>query len=217
MLRNLKETRMRSKPILPLFFALIFIAFSGLAHSQVEASAFRGTLPFTVGGGVSGFNVDWGRNRMYAATLWVDWHPGRIPSILRGLGVEAEAHDLNYGRPNTSTLPQNASTLPSNFRQDTALGGPIYTYSRFRNFRPYGKFLIGFGSFDFHFPNNSRYTHDTRSLYEMGAGIDYRVWHSVFFRADYAYQDWGKLFNGTNSHPRGITVGAVYDFRTHSR
>jgi opacity protein-like surface antigen len=201
--RNLKETRMRSKPFLPLFLALILISFSGLAHSQVEASAFRNTLPFSAGAGVSGFNIDWGRNRMYAATVWLDWHPAIMPSVLRGLGVEGEGRDLNYGR---------SSTAPSNFRQDTILGGPIYTYPRFRNFRPYGKYLIGFGSFDFG-NRGVNYTHDTRTLFEYGAGFDYRIWHHVYARAEYSYQDWGSLFNGQNRNPRGITVGAVYDFR----
>ena len=194
---------MRSKRILPLLFALFFITASGLAHSQVEASAFRNTLPFTVGAGVSGFNVDWNHSRMYAATLWVDWHPAMVPSVLRGVGVELEGHDLNYGRP---------STVPSNFRQDTALGGPIYTYPRFRNFRPYGKFLYGYGSFDFG-NRGPHYTHDTRSLYEVGGGFDYRVWHHVLVRAEYGYQNWGKLFLNKNSNPRGVTLGVVYDFR----
>ncbi len=194
---------MRSNPFLSLFLTLLFITTPVLAHSQVEASAFRNTLPFTLGVGASDFNVDWHHSRMYAATLWLDWHPGRIPSMLRGLGVEIEAHDLNYGRP---------STVPSNFRQDTALGGPIYSLPRFRNFRPYGKAVFGYGSFDFS-GNNPHYTHDTRALYELGGGFDVRAWHHVFVRADYSYQEWQSLLNGKNRNPQGVSLGVLYDFR----
>ena len=194
---------MRSNPILPLFLALIIIASPGLARSQVQASAYRNTPPLSVGVGASGFNVDWNHSRMHATTLWVDWHPGRIPSLLRGLGGEVEGHDLNYGRP---------STVPSNFRQDTALGGPIYALPSFHNIRPYGKFLVGFGSFDFG-DRGPHYTHDTRSLYEMGAGVDGRVWRHYIVRAEYGYQEWQSLFNGKNRNPRGVSCGVLYDFR----
>ena len=199
---------MRSNPLLPLLFALLFLISSGLAHSQVEASAYRNTLPFSIGVGASNFNVDWGHNRMYAVTLWADWHPARVPSMLRGVGLGIEGHDLNYGRP---------STLASNFRQDTALGGPTYTLPRFRDFRPYGKFFVGFGSYDFNTGRPGPYHHDTRTLYEVGGGFDYRVWNHVFVRADYSYQDWGSLFLGKNRHPQGVSLGAVYDFRTVHR
>ena len=194
---------MRSNPFFPLFLALLIIASPRLAHSQVEAAAVRKIPPFSVGLGASGFNVDWNHSKMYAATLWIDWHPARIPSFLEGLGVEVEGHHLNYGRP---------STVPSNFRQDTVLGGPIYSLPRFSNFRPYVKFLPGFGSFDFG-DRGRNYTHDTRTLYEAGAGFDCRVWNHVLVRAEYSYQDWGSLFNGKNRNPRGISVGAMYDFR----
>lgn len=200
---------MRSNSFLPLVLAVLFLTSSGLAHSQVEASASRSSPPFSIGAGASDFNVDWKHNRMYAATLWIDWHPATAPSFLRGIGAEVEGHHLNYGRP---------STLPSNFRQDTILGGPIYTLPGFRNFSPYGKCLIGFGSFDFqgkgHFPNGVPYTHDTRHLYEMGGGFDYRVWRHVVVRADYGYQVWEPLFSNTRRpDPQGVTVGLLYDFR----
>jgi hypothetical protein len=195
---------MRSNPFLPLFLAVLFIASPGLARSQVQPSAFRNTLPFSIGVGASNFDVDWDNSRMYAATLWADWHPARIPSMLRGLGVEIEAHDLNYGRP---------ATVPSNFRQDTALGGAIYTLPRYRNFRPYGKALFGYGSFDFQ-TTNPRYSHDTRDLSELGGGFDVRAWHHVFVRADYGYQVWQPLFSNTRRpDPQGVSLGVLYDFR----
>jgi hypothetical protein len=199
---------MRSNPFLPLALAVLFLTSSGLAHSQVEASASRDTSPFSIGAGASYFNVDWRHNGMYATTFWADWHPARIPSALRGLGGELEGRDINYDRP---------STVPSNFRQDTLLGGPIYTLPRFGNFRPYVKALFGFGSFDFRFSYNPKYAHDTRSLGEYGGGFDYRAWHHVFVRTEYGYQDWESLFQGHNRNPRGFSLGVLYDFGVFRR
>jgi hypothetical protein len=36
-------------------------------------------------------------------TVWIDYTPTRVPSFLRGIGLELEARDLNFGR--TLTVP----------------------------------------------------------------------------------------------------------------
>ena len=66
-----------------------------------------------------------------------------------GLGIEAEGRDIDFGRP--AGIPR--------MRQDTGLGGLIYTWNRYRNFRPYIKYLAGVGSLDF--PPSGTYSHDT--------------------------------------------------------
>jgi hypothetical protein len=47
--------------------------------------------------------------------------------------LEVEARDISLDR----------GDKPSNYREDTAGGGPMYTWRHYRNFRPYGKYLIG--------------------------------------------------------------------------
>lgn len=171
------------------------------AFSQVAPAAREASIPFSVGAGVSNFDMDWGHTRMYGGTLWADWHP-QLPRFLNGLGIEAEARDIDYGRP---------AELPSNFRQDTAGGGIIYTWHHFRNFRPYGKGLIEFGSFDFR-STDPYYSHDTRTVYAPGLGLEFRAYHHLWVRADYEYQFWPNLL-GFTADPQGFTVGAIYDFR----
>jgi len=171
--------------------------------SQVVPTATAGNgQAFTVGAGGSSFNMDWGHGRMVGATLWADWHPKQVPGRLYGLGLEAEARDI-------SANP--SSTQPPNFRQDTAGGGVIYNWSHYPRFRPYGKFLISFGSIDFQIQRNPAYTHETRTVYTSGGGFDYRVWGPVLVRADYEYQFWPS-FLGNTLDPQGFTIGVAYAF-----
>ena len=119
--------------------------------------------------------------------------------------MEIEAHDLSFDRP---------TTLPSNFRQDTAGGGVIYSWHHFRNVRPYAKGLIEFGSFDFDI-GAPTYHHDTRTVYGMGAGLDYHLFGHIWARGDYEYQTWQNLpaLGAGDPTPNGFTFGAMYDFR----
>src|ERR1019366_1666917 len=94
--------------------------------------------------------------------------PTRIPSFLHGFGIEVEGRDLNYGR--TGTDPR--------LRQDTAEGGGIYTSRHYRNFHPYVKFLLGYGSIDFQHITPT-YSHDSRTVYTPGGGVEYRIWRNV--------------------------------------
>jgi opacity protein-like surface antigen len=191
---------------------LLLILFAATAYpllSQVVPTAVEGGLPLTVGAGISDFNTDWRSTgssngpRMEGISVWVDWNFYHAPSFLHGLGVEVEGRDINFGRP---------STL-SNMRQDTAAGGPIYTFRRYRNIHPYAKFLVGFGSVDFPSPLPN-YHHDTRSFYSPGVGVEYRVFHNFWARGEWEYQSWSN-FPTPNStfHPNGFTVGASYNFR----
>lgn len=123
--------------------------------------------------------------------------------------MDAEVRDIEFGRPNT---------VSPNFKLVTGSGGPIYTVRRFRNFQPYGKWLFGLGSFDFHV-RDPYYTHDTRTVFAPGGGFLYRLHHHLWVRADYEYQFWPDLFpNKNNPHggtldPQGFTLGFSYDFK----
>lgn len=191
---------MRFKIALSPILAVSLLTAVAPIFSQVAPQAHEGRLPFSVGAGVSTFDVDWGHGRMLGGTLWADWHPGMLPSFLNGLGLEIEARDISLDR----------GDKPSNYREDTAGGGPIYTWRRYRNFRPYGKYLIQFGSIDFRV-SNPAYTHDTRTVSAPGLGFEFRLFKNIWARADYEYQFWPSLLGGT-ADPQGFTFGASYDF-----
>jgi hypothetical protein len=151
-----------------LVFAAFFLIAALAAHAQVVPSATRGRVPLLVGVGASDYYTDWTGN-LDGATLWIDVPLYHVPRMLQGIGLEIEGRDLNYDR--TGYDPK--------LRQDTAEGGAIYRWTHFRNFRPYGKFLMGFGSEDFSDAFDPYYTHDTRTIMAQGVtvGAEYDLRH----------------------------------------
>jgi opacity protein-like surface antigen len=139
---------------------------------------------------------------MDAPTVWIDWNYYGNRSLLQGFGVEVEGRDLNYGR--TANVP----TL----RMDTAGGGAIYSWRHYRNFHPYAKFLVEYGSIDFNL-GVPGYTHDTRTVEVPGGGAEYHLWRNIWARGDYEYEFWPDFVRGHALNPNGFTIGASYDFR----
>src|SRR5579859_6774073 len=174
-------------------------------HAQVRPAATQGGIPVVVGIGGADYSIDWGPGkRMEGITAWADYYPWGMPPKIHGLGAEVEGRDLNFNRP---------SGL-SKMRQDTALAGPVYQFSHWKNFRPVGKFLLGIGSIDF--PANPKfpyYTHDTFFVTAAAGGMDVRVWHHMWARGDYEYQWWHHTFGPNDLNPNGASFGLVYDFR----
>jgi opacity protein-like surface antigen len=173
------------------------------AISQVVPAYQRRALPIVLGIGPSSYDVDWGHGRMLGGTIWGDWYPQKLPHILRGLGVEGELRDISLNRSSTQ----------ANMRQDTAGIGAIYAWRHFQNFHPYAKYLISYGSMDFDIQNPT-YSHDTRTLYAPGGGLEIRIYREFWARADYEYQTW-QMMLGYTPHPQGFTVGVAYDFAHH--
>ncbi|MGB8029879.1 MAG: outer membrane beta-barrel protein [Terracidiphilus sp.] len=193
---------MRLKLTFKLIFPALLVATVLPIHSQVSPAANQGGVPIVVGAGFSDFSIDWGPGkRMEGISAWADWYPNRLPAVLNGLGIEAEGRDIDFGRP----------AGISRMRQDTGLGGLIYTWNHYRNFRPYVKYLAGVGSIDF--PPWGTYSHDTFSVYSPGGGMEYRAWEHIWIRGDYVYQFWHHTFGNTDLTPTGFTIGASYDFR----
>jgi hypothetical protein len=207
--------------------ALIVVLASSLA-AQVAPSAESGGWPIVAGVGVSGFNMDWGHDQfgrtryMEGITGWLDWNLTRLPgpSVFKGLGVELEGRDINFGLP-ASLSNARVGDMGTNLRHDTGLGGVIYTWRGYRKIHPYAKALAGVGSIDFPPLSASPawYRHDTRTITAFGGGTDFRAWRHVWVRADFEYQLWPDLFGSPNAlTPFGVTIGAVYDFKgTHHR
>lgn len=191
---------------LKMLLAVLLVSASIPAYSQVAPQARASGFPLTVGVGYSNYATDWS-GRLSGPTLWADWNFYGLTPYLRGFGLEVVARDLNYDR--TGTTP--------NLRMDTASGGVIYSLRPIRHkFKPYAKFLIGYGSIDFTV-SNPYYKHDTRTVYTPAGGLDYRLFGDVWVRGDYEYQFWTDFFNGHALNPNGITVGVEYDFRNLHR
>jgi opacity protein-like surface antigen len=193
------------KPYLGPTLATLFVCTTFSVHAQTVPAATQGKFPLSVGAGISGYNPNYGHGQLLGGTLWIDYTLPHMPHLLNGIGLEAEARDLNYFR---------SSTQPANLRQDVASGGVIYSWPRYRSFRPYGKFLMGFGNIDYGAPAFPY--HETRTVTSMGGGVEYRLFRSVWARADYEYQIWPDFFKNTTPpgqlNPQGFTVGAMYHF-----
>jgi hypothetical protein len=175
--------------------------------SQTVPAATQSSTRFFLGAGASAYHDDFdGAGHMEGGAFWFDAYPNRGPAFLHGLGFELEGRDISMGPP---------PSQPSNLREDTAGGGAIYSWRRFHSFNPYGKFMWEHASIDFHVgvPN---YNHDTRSLYEGGAGFDLRLVRNVWLRAGFEEQFWQHLFGSgplaMDIRPRGVTLGVSYSF-----
>lgn len=205
---------------LKLVLAALFLGGAALAHFQTVPDAIAGHSRLCVGAGVSGYNDGYnspGSARyapgvMEGAALWFEVYLNRGPAFLQGLGIEAEARDIEFGRPGDQ---------PSNLREDTAGGGAIYSWRHYRHITPYGKFLYEHGSIDFR--GVPGYNHDDRDLRAFGGGIEYRVRGNLSVRGDYEHQSWERIFENhmiTPStwlalKPRGVTIGVSYSVRFH--
>jgi opacity protein-like surface antigen len=204
---------MRLKPHLKLALAVFLACAAASARAQVAPSADEKTTPFSIGLGISAFNFPGVKSGdILGATLWSDYMPTRVPWRLHGIGLEGEARDLNFGR---------SGALSSADRVDLAAVGPIYSWQHYHKFRPYGKLLFGYGNANYLVtisPSHPTGAYSqSRTLACAGGGVDYRLSHGFWLRADYEYQYWPDFFKhpGTTIpngkwHPQGITVGAVY-------
>jgi hypothetical protein len=187
---------------------LIFTASLPL-FSQVAPSATEGgQQQWTIGTGLSYFSTDFGPGRLAGGTLWINDSLNKMPPLLRGISVAVEARDLSLDRSSHEPV----------LRVDTAGGGAIYNWSRYKNFRPYVDVTVGLGNIDYIISGGDRF-HQTRTVTSMGGGCDIRAFRSVWVRADYEYQYWPNFWitkagspNGAALDPHGLTLGAIYHF-----
>ncbi|MGA9069020.1 MAG: outer membrane beta-barrel protein [Terracidiphilus sp.] len=203
---------MRLKLFVGLVLALLFASTAYSAQAQAVPAALgpKDFSPVAIGVGFSGYNPDQGHGPLFGGTLWIDYIPDRVPPMLRGLGVEAEARDLSLDRSATSWL---------NMKIDYAGGGLIYSWPHFRSFRPYVKTFMGYGNVDDSFnPHPKNYGHASRTVASVGGGLDYQAFRYIWVRADYEYQTWPSIFNppprvpSGRLNPQGFTIGAMYHF-----
>jgi opacity protein-like surface antigen len=185
-----------------LWVACVFLlSLASAAEGQVApAAAGMQHSDLSFGTGLTSWDPDWGNGRMLGVTVWSDFRPP-LPSYLAGFGAELEARDVDWHRTNQ----------PANYRQATIGGGPIYTWSRYRIVQPYAKFLVDFAGMNFSIPGTS-YSHDTRTAYVPGGGLEACAYQRLCARLDYEYQVWQPMFAPNNRPtPQGFTLGLRWD------
>ncbi len=166
--------------------ALIAVAGAGRAGAQAAPTATGPGTSIRIGGGVSGFEADYGKRTLGGAVAWADVNP-----IWR-VGVEGEARWLR--------LHEDEQTSES-----TYLVGPRVSILSGR-VEPYVKGMVGAGLFSFPFG----YGHGGYFVVAGGAGVDLHMGDRWRVRAlDVEYQRWPQFSFGALS-PYGVSAGISY-------
>ncbi len=170
--------------------------------AQVQPDATGSPVRFGIGGGIDYWRGDWSRVDRFGPAAWA------TAEVWRGLGVIAEGHSMNFGD----------GSYGKRYQYYVGEGGVVYNYHHWRKVTPFVKGEIGFGGLSFpHLPNAS-YTHDTRTTWAVGGGLEYKLWKRVWTRADYTYDNFPDFYSPvTGEHhtlnPAGFTLGFTYHFR----
>ena len=117
----------------------------------------------------------------------------------------AEGHSLIAG-----------GNLP-NYKYFVGEGGVDYTVHHWRKIVPYAKGEVGFAGLSF--PRSTSYrSHDTRTTWALGGGLEYHNWNRLWTRVDYTYDFFpGFLsfitFKEHTLNPNGVSIGISYHLR----
>ena len=160
------------------------------AWAQSPESATGGDQRLTVGGDINATYLGYGKRWIGGAGASLD------ANLTWRLGVEGEANFTFY-------------RAQSDTHATTYLLGPRYQLNAVGSsdrYRPYVKFLIGDG--EFNFPYN--YGHGSYFVMAPGGGVDYRVNDRFRLRLiDFEYQYWPQFTFGAVSN-YSFTTGVRY-------
>jgi len=194
---------MRSKLVL----AALLTFLTPSVFAQVAPAVKIGGLPIGIGGGLSDYDTDYGKNlRMLGLSAWGDYN------IFHGVGLEVEGMSIFADRPSDLCPTDQKRTTICQMKQLSIKAGVIYKAPRFHGLQPYAKFLGGVG--EIYFPTHDpSYTQDAFTTYGAGGGLEYKVWRNLAVRADYEYQFYEQYLGKNPLTPNGVTVGATYYLR----
>lgn len=171
------------------FLAVLLAVCSGLARTaaaQVVYSGDKGGFSLTAGATASGYEVQYGQQKLLGIAGVVD------VDTRRRFGLEGEARWLIFNSPDQ-------------LQTTTWMAGPRYHYG-FGKFQVYGKGLVGIGQFTF--PYN--YAQGSYLVIAPGGGVDYRWKRKISIRVvDFEYQMWPQFTYGSMSS-YGISTGVLY-------
>ena len=173
----------RGRLSLALTAALLFLSASSLKGQASHAAEGPGSY-IAVGAVASGFQADYGRQRLGGVGVFID------ANFYRRVGIEAEYRSLSFH--STQSLSESSILV----------GPRVSTHGR--DLRPYAKLLVGRGHLSY--PYN--YAQGSYFAIAPGAGLDWRIGGGpVSIRViDFEYQLWPQFTFGT-LHPYGISTG----------
>jgi hypothetical protein len=184
---SVPPVRRHSKVCLLLLAFLVVGVGRGICQSA--PSTIGGDESITAGGTFSGYHLNYGSRTLLGASAYVD-----ADYNLR-FGIEGEARWLNFRQ----RADVNAATY---------LIGPRYVFRPMGRARPYAKFLVGGGHFNFPYD----YAQGNYFVIAPGGGIDYRINRRIRFRmVDVEYQYWPQFTYGALSSV-GISTGIAFHF-----
>ncbi len=141
--------------------------------------------------------------------------PDYASNTLRGLGAYATFDFRTHWGVEAAFHQSNDPDSREGIYERTFEVGPRYVL-HFGQLRPYGKFMVGRGVFQFppdpRHPENGSVANLAYTIWAGGFGADYRVSPFVNIRADYELQRWGS-FPPNGLSPRVLSVGVAYHFR----
>lgn len=155
-----------------------------LAHGQALPTATGPGFFLTAGGGVSGFQVDYGKRVDGGWTAYSELHLHGRPAIV--------------GEVRFLTLRTDEQVTEKTF-----LVGPQREVFRYGALRPYVKFLVG----DAHMRFPFGYANGNYFVMAPGGGLDVKLSPRVSLRVvDVEYQSWPQFTFG-ELHPWGVSAG----------
>ncbi len=181
---------------------ILFICGLGVAQVAFSQATYGGekeAVHIKAGGGIDYWSTDYSGVWKFGPSAWVG------AELWRGLGVQLEGHSLIAG----GNLPQ--------YKYYVGEGGLEYTSHHWRTIEPFVKAELGFGSLQFPRPLGLE-SHDTRTTWAIGGGLEYHLRGRVWTRADYTYDGFPSFlsyvtYQKHTLNPAGLTVGVTYHFK----
>jgi hypothetical protein len=161
-------------------------------HAQALPTATGPGAYVIVGGTYSGFESDYGQQKISGASIYAD------TNFIWRYGLETEARRMTYGHFGE--------------RQSTLLAGPRWSF-RPTGWVPYAKVLVGGGRLDFPYG----FGHGDYFVVAPGAGIDLRLGQKIRVRlVDVEYQLWPG-FTFASLRPYGVSAGISFQILGSTR
>jgi hypothetical protein len=151
----------------------VFLGMARTASAQVVYSGDKGGFAVSAGAAASGFQVQYGQQKLLGFSGVVDI------DTRRRFGLEGEGRWLMFHNPNQ-------------IQSKTYMGGVRYHYA-FGKYQVYGKGLVGVGQFTFPY----KYAQGNYLVIAPGAGVDYRWTRRISFRVNVEYQFWPQFTFGS--------------------
>jgi hypothetical protein len=168
------------------------------SFAQAVEAAKMSSIHLKAGAGMDYWDTDYSDRWKFGPAAWAG------AELWRGWGLQVEGHSLIGG----GDLPE--------YKYYVGEGGIVYTLHRWHKIEPFAKAELGYGGLSF--PRPSSTSHDTRTTWALGAGLEYHNYRRIWTRADFTYDGFPSFLSYVTLekhtlNPTGITLGVSYHFR----